>query len=105
MDDILDRATVRDNPEKSRFELEVDGRLSVAEYILTPTGIVFTHTEVPVELEGRGLASKLIRTALDSARERGLSVTPMCQAVAGYMRRHPEYQDLLLPTFRAQLGL
>ncbi|MBO9539591.1 N-acetyltransferase [bacterium] len=92
----------RDNPAAKRFELQIGDRLAVAEYILTPDGIVFTHTEVPVELEGRGLASKLIKFALDSARERKLSVTPMCQAVAGYIERHPEYQDLLLPTFRNQ---
>lgn len=101
MEETLDNAIPRDNPAANRFELVLGDRLgAIAEYILTPEGIVFTHTEVPVELEGRGLASKLIKFALDSARERKLSVTPICQAVAGYIQRHPEYQDLLLPTFR-----
>jgi predicted GNAT family acetyltransferase len=86
---------VRDNPAESRYEALVDGRLAIAEYMLTGENITFTHTEVPAELEGRGIASQLARYALDDARARGLKVIPLCPFISAYIRRHPEYQDIV----------
>ena len=57
--------------------------------------IVFTHTLVPHAIEGKGVGSKLIRAALDSARDQGLKVVPQCPFVAVYIDRHPEYRDLI----------
>lgn len=86
---------LRDNPEASRFEAELDGQLAICEYRIDGHVITFTHTEVPEVFQGKGVASKLIGFALDSARARGLTVTPNCSAVASYMQRHAESQDLL----------
>lgn len=87
--------TVRDNPGKSRFEAILDGHVARAEYTMAPGTITFTHTVVPKELEGRGVGSALARTALKSARDRGLKVIPVCEFFAAYISRHPEEQDLL----------
>lgn len=92
---MTDTVDVIHNPEKSRFELEQDGLLCVLEYRLAEGKIVFTHTEVPEALGGRGLGSRLARAALDYARQQGLKVWPLCSFVAGYIQKHPEYQDLL----------
>ncbi|MFN8573306.1 MAG: GNAT family N-acetyltransferase [Gemmatimonadaceae bacterium] len=86
---------VRDNPDASQFEVTVDGHLAVSQYRLGDGRIVFTHTEVPAELSGRGVGSALARAALDQARERGLRVEPRCPFVARYIERHPEYADLV----------
>lgn len=88
---------VAHNPEASRYEIRVDGVLAgFADYRLRPGGrIVITHTEIGEEFGGRGLGSTLVREALDSARAAGLTVTPLCPFVAEYIRRHPEYQDLV----------
>jgi predicted GNAT family acetyltransferase len=86
---------IRDNPAASRYEVDVDGRLAIVQYMLTGQNITFTHTEVPVELEGRGIASQMARFALDDARARGLRVIPVCPFISAYIRRHPEYQDLV----------
>jgi uncharacterized protein len=86
---------VRDNPAESRFEAAVGGALAVAEYRREGDRLAFTHTVVPPELEGQGVASALIRAALAQARERGLRVVPHCSFVAAYIERHPETQDLL----------
>ncbi len=89
-------ATVTDNPEAARFEVRLNGRLAgFAQYRLRGDRVVFTHTEIRPEFEGKGLGSVLIRTALDSARDTGLTVVPLCPFVAGYIERHPEYADLL----------
>lgn len=92
---------VQHNEAANRFEAEVSGHLAVAEYIRAGEQIVFTHTEVPEELEGQGVASQLIRTALDHAREQNLEVVPSCQFVAAYIRRHPEYQPLVAEGYGA----
>ena len=83
------------NQEAHRFELTVNGHLAVLDYMLTGDLIIFLHTGVPPAIGGRGLGSKLVKTALDYARERGLKVRSMCWFVSKYIRRHEEYQDLL----------
>lgn len=96
---------VRDNAAAHRFELETDGRLAIAVYRLDGGTMTLTHTEVPRELEGRGIGGRLVRGALDAARERGLAVLPLCSFVAHYMRAHPDTHDLLQPAYRARAGL
>ena len=96
--------SVSDNRERSRFEIDLGDSRAVAEYTL-PTGmIMFTHTEVPSQHEGKGVGSALIRAGLASARERGLKVIPICPFFAAYMKKHQEEQDLLDSTWRARLG-
>jgi uncharacterized protein len=88
--------TVRDNPALKRFELDLNGSTAVAYYELAPGVITFRHTEVQPELSGHGIGSRLVRGALESARQRGLKVVPKCPFVAAYMAKHPEFNDLLL---------
>lgn len=87
-------AAVRDNSGKSRYEIEIDGHLALADYRVAEGVMDLYHTESPPELAGRGIASKLIRTALLSARAKGLKVRPTCSFVAAYLKRHPEFADL-----------
>lgn len=104
MSERSDRAEVVDNPEQSRFELRVAGEMAGrAEYRLRPGRVVFTHTEVDPAFQGRGLAGRLARAALDAARDRGLQVTPLCPYIASYIRQHPEYLDLVDERHRAQV--
>lgn len=86
---------VSNNERESRFEANVDGKLSMVEYKTQPGKIIFTHTEVPRELGGRGIAQKMVATALDYARDKKLKVVPLCKYVAGYIDKHPEYSDLV----------
>lgn len=87
--------SVRDNKAEAEFELVVGGKRAVAAYQMEDDTIVFTHTIVPKALEGRGVGSKLIRAALDSARDRGLKVIPQCTFVRAFIDKHPEYRALL----------
>lgn len=97
---------IRDNAEKQRFEADLgDGSLAIAEYRLAHGRIVFTHTKVPEAHEGQGIGSALIRFALNSARDRGLKVVPVCPFFAAYIHKHAEQQDLLDSTGRHMLGL
>lgn len=86
---------VCDNRAEQEYTLEVDGTKAVAAYQLEGDTIVFTHTLVPRQIEGHGVGSRLIRAALDSARDRGLKVVAQCPFVAAYIDKHPEYRALL----------
>lgn len=89
-------AEVVDAPEKSRYELRLDGRLvGLAAYRRSDGRISFTHTEVDESCEGRGFGSRLAAAALDDARRQNLRVLPLCPFVAHYVETHPEYQDLV----------
>ena len=98
--------TVRDNPDRKRFEIDLgDGSLAIAEYTLPAGKIMFTHTEVPEAHEGKGIGTTLIRFALDAARDRGLKVIPICPFFAAYMQKNADVQDLLDPAWRIKFGL
>ena len=101
----MGEVVVRDNPEARRFEAEIDGQMAFAEYRLPEGSILFSHTEVPELIEGQGVGSALARAALAAARERGLKVIPVCTFFAGYIKRHPEVQDLVHPDYRSAMGL
>ena len=92
---MTDITPVRDNPAAHRFELEQDGATAFAEYEKHGSVINFVHTEVPKELEGRGIGGRLVSQALAQVRDQGLRVQADCSFVAGYIGRHPELQDLL----------
>ena len=98
-----DAIEVIDNPTASRYETVVDGHLAILQYQRSSSRVTLIHTEVPSELEGRGVGGALARFALDDARARGIEVVPSCPFVAAYIRRHPEYLDIVVPTHRARL--
>lgn len=83
--------TVTHNAPLGRYEMETKHGLAVAVYVQQGDRLVFTHTEVPAADEGNGIGSRLVRAALDDARQRGFKVVPACSFVAAFMRRHPEY--------------
>jgi len=89
---------VEDNPDESRYEARIGERiLGIAEYELADDRgpIVFVHTEVLPDAEGLGVGSRLARTALDDVRRRGLRLIAECEFIAAYLKRHPEYDDLV----------
>jgi predicted GNAT family acetyltransferase len=83
------------NRTKHRFELEVDGHIAASYYEIAGPVITFVHTEVPPELGGKGIGSKLIGGALDQVRSEGLKVIARCPFVKAYIEKHPDYADLL----------
>ena len=87
-------AVVRDNKALSRFEMDVDGAVAFANYRLTPQAVIITHTETPRALRGRGIASELIKGALDLIRADGRKVIAGCGFVVDYLYKHPEFADL-----------
>ena len=88
-------ASIRDNKALGRFELDVEGAVAFANYRLTPSAVIITHTETPLALRGRGIASNLVQGALEQIRANGLKVVAGCGFVVDYLRKHPEFADLV----------
>jgi predicted GNAT family acetyltransferase len=87
---------VRDDPDNHRYVLEVDGEVAgKAVYQVRGGRQYFVHTEVDPGHEGQGLGSILAQRALDDVRERGQRIVPLCPFIYSWLRRHPDYQDLV----------
>ena len=87
---------VADNPERKRFEGFIgDELVGVVEYIPLDGKVIATHTEVEPAHEGQGVGSQLVAGTLQLLRDEGRLVQPLCQYFAAYLRRHPEYADVV----------
>jgi predicted GNAT family acetyltransferase len=85
---------VRDNPERHRFELDTEAGPALAVYRREGNMLAVYHTETPLTLRGRGIASALVTGVMDYARAHGLKIAPRCPFVVAFMDKHPEYADL-----------
>jgi predicted GNAT family acetyltransferase len=86
----------RDNSAAAQYELRTNGGLAFLTYRESRRGFrILVHTEVPRELQGRGVGTRLVKAALDDARTHHHQVIPACEFVKSYLQRHPEYSDVL----------
>ena len=86
-----------DNTEEKQFEFHIGKYKPLIEYIISKNGEIYlTHTEVPVELEGKGIGSQLVEKVLAEIEKRELRLVPMCPFVAGYIQKHPEWKRLIM---------
>jgi uncharacterized protein len=98
----LDLSTLKieNNESAHHWEARLGEYVAFTNYRRNEDTLHFINTRVPPELEGQGIASRLVKAALDDARAQHLTVVPICRFVASYIRRHPEYRDLVHPDIR-----
>lgn len=96
---------IRDEPDAKRYALDVDGHTAVVTYNLVQGGLMVTETLVPEALEGRGIASRLARHVLADVKARGLVILPVCPFFAAYLKKHPEWAEIVHPAYRTSLGI
>ena len=85
-----------DNEERKRYEFQLSDHAPFIEYIKAQDKIYLTHTEVPKELEGKGIGTELVKQALEDIKAKDLTLVPLCPFVAMYIKRHPEWKELVL---------
>jgi len=79
-----------------RFEIEKNGAVAYLEYALAGKVLELIHTEVPSEMHGSGAGSSLVQSALEWAREHRVKVDIICPFASEYIKKHPEYSDLVV---------
>jgi len=87
---VSDAAAVTDNQAESRFELDTDGHVAVLIYRRNGKRLVLIHTDVPSELEGRGIGGELVVAAIDRAAREGLTIVPLCPFARSWLERHAD---------------
>jgi len=87
---VSDATQVTDNQSRSRFELQAEGHLAELRYRRNGNRLVLIHTEVPAELEGRGVGGWLVTAAIDRAAREGMTVVPLCPFARGWLGRHAD---------------
>jgi len=92
---VVDPSLIRHDAAEHRFSVVVDGHVAEIDYHMSGGTMVITHTGVPEAIGGRGIAGDLVRAALDHARAAGWKVEAQCGYSSAWIRKHPEYQDLL----------
>ncbi len=100
MDADGDNLTIKNNEAAGQFEIRFGSEVALLAYERRGNAIVFTHTEVPLDLEGQGIASRLARAGLDYARTHQLTVIPLCPFVRNYIQQHPDYLEIVDPQYR-----
>lgn len=98
--------TIENNADKGQYEAKLDGKVvAFAEYRPIGQSIMFTHTEVNEELEGKGVGSQLIRYALEDTKAQGMTAIPMCPFVKIFIQRHKEFITVVHPAHRKVFGM
>ena len=87
---------VHDDPERHAYIVTVDGaEAGKTVYHMRGGRHIFVHTEVDDAYAGKGIGTKLVKTALDEVRGRGGTIVAICPFVSAYLRRHPDYDDMI----------
>jgi uncharacterized protein len=89
-----DDDAVTDDQANARFEFTADGHAAELDYRRNGRRLVLIHTEVPSELEGRGIGGRLVRAAVDRAARERLTIVPLCPFARGWLERHPDVAGL-----------
>ena len=83
------------NANEDRFEMDVEGQKAVINYKQSGTKLYLVHTEVPSELEGKGIGSALVQKTLHYIEEHNLHLVPLCPFVQSFLQKHPEWKRLV----------
>jgi predicted GNAT family acetyltransferase len=87
---------VTDNAARRRYEMVIDGVTAYVTYAQHGARLTLVHTEVPKSLGGRGIGSALATAVLEDVRSRGLRVAVECEFLEAFIKRHPEFADLVV---------
>lgn len=93
----MENYELTDNMSMHRYEFNIGGLVPKIEYIRTDNGEIYlTHTEIPSQLEGKGIGSMLVGKVLEDIESKGLRLVQLCPFVAGYIQKHPQWRKIVL---------
>lgn len=86
---------LQDNKELQQFEMNINGYIALIAYEQQGDVLALTHTEVPEELEGKGVGSVLVEKTLHYIESKKQQIIPLCPFVQSYIKRHPEWERIV----------
>ena len=86
-------APVVDDLAHDRFVVDQDGAIAQLRYQAGDDRLVLTHTEVPEEVGGRGVAGRLVRAAAERAVRDGLTLVPWCPCARKWLHDRQDHGD------------
>lgn len=86
---------IHHHPQQQRFTYQQGEHTAYLSYQVNGDILIYDHTIVPEALGGQGIGSRLVKTALDYAKQHNKSVIPTCSFVAHYIKKHPEYNFIV----------
>lgn len=96
----MEISPLKRNDDKRRFEVEAEGHTAFIEFITDKDhNMYLTHTEVPAALEGKGVGKDIVVKSLTYIKDNGFKLAPLCPFVAAYLKRHPEWKEILAPGY------
>src|SRR5262249_23031358 len=99
-----DDAQLKINTQSHRLELDIDGNIAFIEHRFIGDRLILIHTEVPPELEGKGVGTAIVTKALQFAKDNNYKIVPICPFVNAYLKRHKEWNDIIAPDSERFLG-
>ena len=93
----FENIALHDNKADNRFEMKFENTLSLVEYEIDGDIISLLHTEVDPALEGRGAGTAIVEKVLEEIKKRGMQLIPLCPFVVAYIKRHPEWEEIIVP--------
>lgn len=92
---MYDDLQLINNQAIHNFELFVDGHRAFIDYQQRGDKFFLIHTEVPQELEGRGVAAALVEKTFKYLEANNFKIIPYCEYIKVYLKRHPEWERLV----------
>lgn len=86
---------LHDNTGAQQYELDVEGETVFARYRRDAGVLTILWVEAPAALRGSGAAGRLMKLVAAEARAQGWRIVPVCGYAAGWLRRSPEFRDLV----------
>lgn len=83
------------NEEDQRFEIPAGDEYAYIDYRWYQGILVLLYIFVPEPFRGKGLSEKLMKHALEFAKEKEVKIKVYCPYIGKYIKLHPEYQSLL----------
>jgi predicted GNAT family acetyltransferase len=78
------------NPETCNYEYHIDGAVAYITYDDQNGNMHLTHTVVPDELSGKGLAKKLLEDVLQQIKKDNKKAVAKCSYIVRYIEKNPE---------------
>ena len=92
---MYEQLTLVNNEDGQSFELMVDSRRAFIDYKKRGETYLLVHTEVPEEMQGKGIAAALVEKTFNYLAEHNLKMIPYCAYIQAYVKKHPEWHRLI----------